>query len=575
MLGPTCFFCPFFLLLLGRVCYVAAKAQCNGGSSTWGSYIPGQYAWKKEYSTCVICEQGASYTGSDCLAPGECGVQVPSYLSVPNCQQLSATGNVEVWGCCIKCRNGATYSQAQGECCLNGICAGSPSPPSSQATITACDARKGFYMDSSTGSCNQCLGRKYPDVGGYDLTTKNNAVTDQDYSGPLAKGCNTCQYPWYSIETPESPTARKQYWSCHPEFSEYGGGGFTMCLCAGESAVTAIAVVFSVFFAGTLYIFLWRSNRRFKISSDESTPHVEPLRSPVVLIGLSIYFILPMLDVLTDLIYLVSQPFFHYIIFFLFIFFYVVLSNIWFYLMLYNRNARPKMYLLAMPPYFVKPPEDYNTTWKVLKGAIITFPFVLVNSPVLIPQLIVGNLLYSSKLFALRRASLSWMDLWTGDSFTSGDNPRREAQLKLANEQPIDSRILNQSLYAHMLFESLPMIALLVTNATIAGGGALYNLDPSVIPSFVISVVNGSFTLYRIFYIKVVKKTSLFDTEIDLTVAGIDILGKTNREILLGKHELIPKELEAGDGQFTSLEKLEPSSREGDREGEGERHSVN
>lgn len=244
----------------------------------------------------------------------------------------------------------------------------------------------------------------------------------------------------------------------------------------------------------------------------------------------------------------------------------------WFYLMLYNRNARPRLYLLAMPQSLVKPPKEYNTRWKVIKGAFTALPFVLVNSPVLIPQLVVGNLLYSSKLFALRRASLSWMDLWTGDVFSSGNDPRREAELKLANERPIDSRLLNQSLYAHMLFESLPMIALLVTNATLAGGGALYNLDPSVIPSFVISVINGSLTLYRIFYMKVVKKVSLFDAEIDLTVAGIDILGKTNREILLGKHELIPKDNDGGEGQFTALEKLEiePSSKEGEGEGEGE-----
>lgn len=151
-------------------------------------------------------------------------------------------------------------------------------------------------MDSSTESCNQCLGRKYPDVGGYDLTTKNNAITDQDYSGPLAKGCSDCPYPWYSIETPESPTARKTYWSCYPAFSEYGGGGSTICLCVGESAVTAIAVIFSLFFVGTLYFFLWRSNRSVKVYTGEPTPPAEPLRSPVVLIGLSIYFILPMLD---------------------------------------------------------------------------------------------------------------------------------------------------------------------------------------------------------------------------------------------------------------------------------------
>lgn len=179
--------------------------------------------------------------------------------------------------------------------------------------------------------------------------------------------------------------------------------------------------------------------------------------------------------------------------------------------------------------------------WKVLRGAMIALPFVLVNSPVLIPQLVVGNMLYSSKLFALRSANMTWMGLWTGDAFASGENPRREAELKLANEKPIDSRILNQSLYAHMLFQSLPMIVLQVTNAAIGGGGAIYNINPSVVPSFCLSVLNGALALYRIVYIKLVKRASLFDTEIDLTISGVDILGKVNTEKLLGKRESIPE----------------------------------
>lgn len=537
------------LLTLG---WVQAKPQCNGPpSSSWGSYIPSSEAWRKEYSTCVSCEQGAGYSASvsgNCIPPTECGVQIPTYQA--NCQKQNTYGNVEVWNCCIKCLNGATYSTASGQCCLNSVCAGSPAspPPPPPPPIAACDARQGFYMDSSTATCAQCLGRNYPEVGGYDLTTNNNAMTDLYYSGPLSNGCSTCEWPWYSIETPSSPTARQTYWSCHPPFSPYGGGGFTICLCAGDSAVTAIAVVFSVLFVATLYFFLWRRNQHVVVYSGVSggapskgeVADVDPLHKPEVLVGLSIYFVLPVLDVITDLIYLVQQPFFHYIIFFLFIFFYVVLSNVWFYLMLYQRNARPRLYLLPMPQSFVMPPEAYDSLWKVLKGAIVALPFVLVNSPVLVPQLVVGNLLYSSKLFALRRASMTWMDLWTGDAFASGENPRRESEWKLASESPIDSRILNQSLYAHMLFESLPMIALQVTNATLAGGGAIYNLDPSVIPSFCVSVLNGSLALYRLVYIKLVKKASLFDTEIDLTISGLDILGKVNTDKLLGKRDSAP-----------------------------------
>lgn len=131
-----------------------------------------------------------------------------------------------------------------------------------------------------------------------------------------------------------------------------------------------------------------------------------------VLVGLLAYILIPFVDNLTDVAFILSTPFFNVALFICFIVF-LCLPGLFFFKTLLEMKAVPRFYICPMPQRLLF--EKYDSLYKSIVGFILLLPFLFLNSPVLLPWLIIGSLLYQSKAFAVRGVANLWIDIWTGD----------------------------------------------------------------------------------------------------------------------------------------------------------------
>jgi len=287
-----------------------------------------------------------------------------------------------------------------------------------------------------------------------------------------------------------------------------------ICLCVNSSAVTGICFGIAAFFAINLVVFIYFSGTKQTLemtvgqsSTSEASPPAEVgdvelsniaskeegelvadgpvpqselddqgenaasppqkkkrgvIRSAYVLVGLMAYVFIPIIDNLTDLAFLLSNEFFSPVVMILFAFFFCS-PGLFFYKTLIDKNAHPKFYICPMPECLLW--KEYNSLWKVIAGSIIVIPFIILNSPFLFPWLLVGNLLFGTKAFAVRPVANLWLHIWTGRRFAAEGTPEaeeREKDIAFAKENPIDAKVLNESLLSHFIGETLPILVIQV-----------------------------------------------------------------------------------------------------------------
>lgn len=206
---------------------------------------------------------------------------------------------------------------------------------------------------------------------------------------------------------------------------------------------------------------------------------------------------------------------------------------------LIDKKSVPKFYLVPMPQTFLF--AEYNSLWKIVVGTVTLIPFLILNAPVLFPWLMLGCLLYTTKAFAIRPVANLWMHVYDGSYFAEEGSAaweKRRKDIELAEWHPIDERVLNESLMAHIILETFPIVAIQFIN------NQLYRKwDGLAVFSMVFSIFNSFSGVYRIGYYRLYLKIPLRDVPVDFTVFGVNVFGSETVKVLTAE------EAESGDGR--------------------------
>ena len=119
-----------------------------------------------------------------------------------------------------------------------------------------------------------------------------------------------------------------------------------------------------------------------------------------------------------------------------------------------------------------------------------------------------------TKLFANKAIQNLWMSVWTGVP----QEPTSEL---------VDKKVLNESIYSEIVFESLPELILQSLNNELLSQWSLIGYISTA--NSALSVANG---VYRIIYFKFYLKKNLVDVDVDLyTISGGDKSMKKHKAI--------------------------------------------
>ena len=361
-------------------------------------------------------------------------------------------------------------------------------------TCSNCIGLLGQVNPKAGGSCGMCARDTY-------------AATDR------AVTCKSCPYPYISdwnADVPMRAVAGLQGWqledyaqnvlqyrSCAADGPN--GGGRALCLCLSVGKMLAVVLPITAIFIGLISFFVLAAvgcrsavvvtppkqqqdgfelvktngegggteldaveSNSVHVSDNETPEATDPLgrikHKPVlvgwrVTIGLLAYILVPFVDNMTDLAFILSNPFFNVGLFVAMCVAYVAPAFL-FFKTLIDKKAVPRFYIVPMPARLLW--DSYDSLYKVLVGFVILIPFAMLNFLTLGPWLALGCLLYTTKSFAIRPVANLWLHVWTGAMFDKEGTPgfeQRRRDLELAEWHPLDERVLNESIMAHILLE--------------------------------------------------------------------------------------------------------------------------
>jgi len=222
-----------------------------------------------------------------------------------------------------------------------------------------------------------------------------------------------------------------------------------------------------------------------------------------IYLGIFMITFLPLLDLITDLIYILTNDFYNPAVFVVSVFFFVFPMTL-FFKYLYAKNIRARFPIIKIPDTLFF--DKYDNILKIVISGIVQFPYIVINLPFLLPMLLYGVFLYVTKLFSITRIKRFWLFLWTGIE--------QDEFLEVA-----DPYTLNECIYNTILFESFPQLVIQAINNSKVNMWTKIAILSSIISG--LGCLNG---LYRVLYFKFIKGTNLIDVPIDISIAGVNFI---------------------------------------------------
>ena len=283
--------------------------------------------------------------------------------------------------------------------------------------------------------------------------------------------CTRCPYPMVSVP---GTTDKCKY----------------LNLMVPSSAIIAIVVpIFVLYLFGLSYIIADKKNR---------------FDSVKIYLGIFMLTFLPLVDIITDLLYILENDFYNPRIFIASTFFFFFPMTL-FFKYLYDKNIRARFPFVQIPNNFFF--DRYDNISKIYLTGIKVFPYILINLPFLLPMLLFGMFLYATNLFSISRIKRFWLFLWTG--IKQVETP----------DEIVDSYTHNPCLYNTILLESFPQILIQTIN-----NSKLNNWTDLAIISSVISGLSILDGIYRVVYYKLIKGINLVDVPIDISIVGVELM---------------------------------------------------
>ena len=364
---------------------------------------------------------------------------------------------------CVACPVGTLANNIKGatECvsvCPNGygINAGHSSASSSKSACGECN--DGYYQQGGSAECMAC--NRY-----------------QSTDGTGASSYESCEFPrqsfWMDLQTSSG-----RYFPCS-----------AVCIGLSDAAAGVIALALAVV---VLILYAWAKppvNTNKKEHSAYNT-----------LVVLLFYCTIPVLDYLSDVAYLLTAQYYNYILFWLSVAA-ILGPAIVFARRLRFKGIKAKFWILPMPSCLFY--EEYDSIFKIMFTFVLAIPFILINSPVLIPEIIVGIFLQATKVLAISRVSNVWYYILTGDE-------------SHACADIVDTQVLNEAIFTNIAYKTLLHIGVQVVNNTLMNRWTIFAKI-----SIVCSGLNTLNGLYQVLYFKLYKRINIIDIPLRVTFFGL------------------------------------------------------
>ena len=418
-------------------------------------------------------------------------------------------------------------------------------------SCSTCLAVLGQYSSGKSQKCQRCDKFHYPPHDGSSSCRRCPFPYNSRWNlaAAAAADSNPQQFAGDRFAVQNYARSVLQYVSC-----EDPSQGPALCICASSPTVIVVCGVLFLFFVSCLFFFTLcsvgpaprpavevskspgavgvdlglGSDVPVEISKSTSSDATDtapggikaaPLAGWKVLLGLMMYITIPLFDSISDLAFIISQPFYSLGLFVPMVIFFCA-PSLFFFKTLLDRKASPRFYLVEMPTYLIF--DKYDSLYKSILGIFVLIPFLLLNSPTLVPWVVLGCILYSTKAFSIRPIANLWLSVWTGAAFAPEGTKLREAHIQdrvLAHDQPIDEKILNESLYSHAFIETGPILVIQILNNLFSS-----SWTPLGLFSVAFSVFNALSCLYRVLYYRLYLRIKMSEIPVDLTVFGFTLL---------------------------------------------------
>jgi hypothetical protein len=341
--------------------------------------------------------------------------------------------------------------------------------------VDSCPAGLGIYssgyssMSKSEDACGMCQPGYYQQ----GISSTCSMCTEyQKTNGAGSAGYSTCNYPmqsfWFDWQTNSGA-----YYPCHAV-------SVGLPLEIGEIVVALMGLIALAFFS--------------QIKDEQGR---WDRKNTLVLL---VYCLLPIMDYLTDLLYLLTSQFYNFGTFAASLMS-ILLPSLVFARRLWLRGVRGKFWVWEIPSsiWF----GEYDNFYKIMVTSAIISPYLLVNSFVLVPLILLGVFLNGTKVISIGRVSNIWYYCLTGKSDYS-------------TTQIIDTQVLNEAIYTHIVCETFFQIIAQVVNNTFMNRWTV--LAYVSISFSALNTLNG---LYQITYYKLHRKINLVDLPFSLTLGGL------------------------------------------------------
>ena len=471
---------------------------------------PGRYASSEVVGgtlaqRCTACAAGKYAASND--------VGVLSSSSCINCPVglTSAEGSVSVSSCgcpageelvasaCIACPVGKYKLQIG-----SFLCATCPLGMIADTTgsVSCRLLQNGYYSKDGVQSL-QCPVSSF-------VTVYGNPSSDEELRGMgsvnIEKG-QTCQPCLYPMESNCRITQTVNY--NDPMYEQFSFPRCEACslahLNANDEALTAVMVVMAITFFG-LFFFMHEKGGTVQWRQ---------------VLGLMGYLVIPVMDMYTDMIFILTNEFVSKAVLISSILAFC-LPNLLILHLLYNRNALWPALPIAKPTCL-----DFGDVANIYIAGfscILLSPIMFLNTCMCLFKLLVGMFLFGTKSLCIGNVANWWFKWWTGND----DHEMDEA---------IDTEILNESLYVEIVCETLPQVVLQLFNN--------YKLDSNVAQWSTVSKISLSLSfmntlngLYQFVYFKFVKRKTITDLSVNVSVLGIKLLNApaTKHEITMKRN---------------------------------------
>ena len=264
--------------------------------------------------------------------------------------------------------HGLTWEDVRGRPCDLGLFG--------STCASYCAGDTGYYYHTKRKECRQCAKSKAVKSVRFQGTANAPVVE-------IGVGTTRCDFPYVSYFTQSG-----QYFSCYDKTA--------VSLDAPIAAVTAIIAALGVLSVGCHFLMREKGD---KIEMK-------------LVFGLLYFTILPVTQVLVNLIMLLRGTFANYALYSAAWFFWFLPLAV-FFAQIQEKNARCKFYILSMPHHLVF--LEYDSYDKLAWSALQALPFFLVNLPALLPLFGLGCMLFLTNAMCIRRVQKIWYRTWTGN----------------------------------------------------------------------------------------------------------------------------------------------------------------